>query len=383
MNNAHFALKLRKDRPRKDGTLSIYLYANINGKISWYSTNKSINEKHWHEKNQAVRSSGPDYVSINSDISIYLTKAKDYITQCNLDGTRANSQTLDNVLRSIKYQTNSYINFVENYAKTFKKKYAPKTIQGFETHINKLKEYKTTVEFDEINKSFWNGYESNLKGKGNMPNTIHKQSRLLKKFLNKAVEFGLIRENLIKDIKVKKHDGNRQFLSMNEVKNLHEIFDNQEIKNKGLNQVLRYFLFACYTSLRFSDIKQLKFKHIINGNSINIFLDKTNKLVNIPLSEKAKSLLSKQTVPNDNVFKVYTNQVTNRHLKDIMQIADIQKEISFHCARHTWATLTLEMTGDIALVSNVLGHTSIKTTQIYAKVLENKKKDAMMKWDEV
>jgi site-specific recombinase XerD len=104
-------------------------------------------------------------------------------------------------------------------------------------------------------------------------------------------------------------------------------------------------------------------------------------MVSIPLSEKAKSLLPEKSLPNKPVFKVYTNQVTNRHLKTIAEDAEIEKELTFHCARHTWATITLDLTGDIALVSNVLGHADIKTTQIYAKVLEQKKKEAMDKWD--
>lgn len=83
------------------------------------------------------------------------------------------------------------------------------------------------------------------------------------------------------------------------------------------------------------------------------------------------------------IFKVFTNQVTNRYLKEIIKQAEIQKEISFHCARHTWATITLELTGDIALVSSVLGHSSIKTTQIYAKVLEKKKREAKEMWDNI
>ena len=172
-------------------------------------------------------------------------------------------------------------------------------------------------------------------------------------------------------------------MTRKEINKLHELYKSSKIKKKGLSQVLRYFLFACYTSLRYSDIRELCFKHIINGESINQIMDKTGKLVNIPLSEKAKSLLGKHTVSNGKVFKVFTNQVTNRHLKDVIKLAEIQKEISFHCARNTWASITLELTGDIALVSNVLAHSSIKTTQIYAKVLEAKKREAMEKWDEI
>lgn len=383
MNRVHFSLKLRTDRPRTDGTVGIYLYANINGKLSWYSTNKAIKPNCWNKKKQEVKSSCPDWSTINSHISIYLKRANDFVTQCNLDNQIANRQMLDHILRSVKHQTNSYYKFVDQYIIDYSKNYSYNTLRGFRSHIRKLKEYKTNLEFENIDKVFWRNYETHQNGNGCKPSTIHKQYRLFKKFLNKAVEFGIIKEDLLIGLKVKNNEGNRQFLSLTEVQELHQLYKSKKISSKGYSEVLRYFLFACYTSLRYADVKKLKFKNIINGESINQIMDKTGKLINIPLSNKAKSLLGKQTVPNDRVFKVFTNQVTNRYLKEIIKQAEIQKEISFHCARHTWATITLELTGNVALVSNVLGHSSIKTTQIYAKVLEKSKREAMEKWDNI
>jgi site-specific recombinase XerD len=372
MNRAHFALKLRKDRPKKDNTLGIYLYANINSKLSWYSTNHSVLEKQWNLDKQEVKSTVTNWSTINDDIHLFVDTAKKYISQCNIDGTTANSHTLDSFLRAAKYHTNSYYDFVEEYKKNHANNYAPKTLMGFQTHLNKLKEFRPKLDFNSIDIGFWNSYDSYLRGKDNMPNTIHKQSRQLKKFLNKAVEFGIIKENPLKNIKVKQNEGNREYLSRDEINRLELAFKKQKSKNHGKGQVLKYFLFACYTSLRYSDIKQLKFNHLINGNTIHLEMEKTGKMVSIPLSEKAKSLLPEKSLPNKPVFKVYTNQVTNRHLKTIAEDAEIEKELTFHCARHTWATITLDLTGDIALVSNVLGHADIKTTQIYAKVLEQK-----------
>ncbi|PKP33285.1 MAG: hypothetical protein CVT99_02195 [Bacteroidetes bacterium HGW-Bacteroidetes-16] len=381
MNRAHFALKLRKDRPKKDKTLGIYLYANINGKLSWYSTNHSILEKQWNLDKQEVKSTATNWSTINDDIHLFVDTAKKYISQCNIDGTTANSHTLDSYLRAAKYYTNSYYDFVEEYKKNHANNYAPKTLMGFQTHLNKLKEFRPKLEFNSIDIGFWNSYDSYLRGKDNMPNTIHKQSRQLKKFLNKAVEFGIIKVNPLKDIRVKKNEGNRESLTKEEVNSLEELFNKQKSKNHGLGQVLKYFLFACYTSLRYSDIRQLKSKHILNGESIHLEMEKTGKLVSIPLSARAKVLLPGKALPNKPLFKVYTNQVTNRHLKTIAKDAEIQKQLTFHCARHTWAMITLDLTDNIALVQDVMGHADIKTTQIYAKVLEKKKKEAMEKWD--
>ncbi len=385
MNRSHFALRLRKDRPRKDGTYGVYLYGNINGKLTWISTNVSTHLKCWNEKTQEIRSSCPDWINLNKLINLYLSKAKEYIFQCNLDGRKANKSTLKNMLGTTEQHTNDYLPFVENYMETYASNYAPMTLKGFRTHINKLKEYKPQIEFDDINPVFWAGYESFLKEKGNRLNTIHKQARLLKQFLNKAVEFGIIKKNLLEKIKVKKEEGNRQYLTIDEINKLHKLFNTSKNLTTGETRVLKYFLFACYTALRYSDVKQLRYKHILDGEAINLIMDKTGKLVEIPLNNKAKSLLDleKETVPNAPVFKVYTDQATNRNLKTIMKKAGINKQITFHCARHTWATITLELTQNIAVVSKILGHSSIKTTQIYAKVLEKAKKEAMDKWDNI
>jgi integrase/recombinase XerC len=363
--------------------VGIYLYANINGKLAWYSTNKSILPKYWNEKKQEVKAICPDWININSHIKLYLTKANEYITQCNIEGIRANKQSLNVILRSVNYREHDYFSFVQEHIKNHSANYAPNTINGFKSHLNKLREFRNTVEFEDIDPIFWSNYETFLKEKGNKINTVHKQVRLFRKFLNKAVELGIIRENQLRDIKVRKEEGNRQFLTIGEVKKLQNYYDENKDSTRGEIKVLRCFLFACYTGLRYSDVKQLRFKDILDKDYIDFVQIKTGKSLKIPLNQKAKALLPEETLPNAPVFRLFTNQVSNRHLKKIMEEADIKKKISFHCARHTYATISLELSGNIAVVSKILGHASLKTTQIYAKVLENEKKKVMDKWDEI
>lgn len=380
MNRVHIAFKLRKYRPRTDDTQSIFLYVNLNGQVIWYSTNLSVNPSHWNSKKQEVYNKDSDWKDKNSQLDIFLTKAKRYVQKCNFNNKLVRKADLDKILKATNYNSNSYYDFVNSYILRYKNKYAYTTLKGFKTHIAKLKEFKSDLDINSIDAELWSEYETYLKGVGNKPNTIHKQYRLLKKFINKAIEFGIVNENQILGIKVKSHPGNREFLTHDEVRDLQAIYDQNVLTHKGQHNVLKYFLFACYTSLRYQDIKRLKYKNI-QDNTLRIATQKTGYYVSIPLSNKALSLIDPETLPNDTVFNVYTNQVTNRHLKEIIKLANIKRPISFHCARNTWATITLEMTGDIALVSDVLGHTSIQTTQIYAKVLEKKKKEAMDMWD--
>lgn len=382
MNRVHFAFKLRKDRVNKDGKYWIYFYANVNGKVCWYSTNKAVKEKDWNKKEQEARASAPKWNDINSHLKIFSTKFEGYIQQCNINNEVARIDKLDTLLRSTTYITNSYYDFVKQYIKDFKHKYAPGTVKGFNSHINKMKEFKAELDINSIDIPLWKAYEAHLKEKGNKPNTIHKQSKLLKKFLNQAIDFGHINENPLKNLRVRSHDGNREYLTIQELNDLQELYFSGKIQKKASSNVLRYFLFACYTSLRYMDVKLLKHKNIYNRTLIFDF-HKTGKHISIPLNKKAIALIEGNQLEEQPVFKIFTNQVTNRYLKNIMKSAEIKKQISFRCARNTWAMITLELTDNIALVSDVLGHSDLKATQIYAKIQEKAKKEAMDKWDEI
>ena len=115
-------------------------------------------------------------------------------------------------------------------------------------------------------------------------------------------------------------------------------------------------------------------------NTVKITTNKTKRLVKIPLIEKAIELLENKE-PEMFVFRVFANQVTNRYLKEIMNEAKINKKISFHCARHTFATIGIELGIPIEIISDLLGHSDLKTTKIYSKILDYKKVEYMKKWD--
>ena len=225
---------------------------------------------------------------------------------------------------------------------------------------------------------FWKQYDSYLISLGNNENTRWKAFRTIKTFINKAIDDGLLKTDPLKKIKVHKPEGNRMFLTQVEVKTLEKIYSG--FLTKDLKTVLRYFLFSCYTGMRYSDVLNLKNSNICfekDNVHVSVIQQKTGKQVVIPLGKKAMKYLPEIGLPNQPVFNVYCNQVTNRLLKDIMKLAVINKTISFHCARHTFATIALEVSGDIAAVSKLCGHTKISTTQIYAKVLEKSKRNVI------
>ncbi len=149
----------------------------------------------------------------------------------------------------------------------------------------------------------------------------------------------------------------------------------------GKQNVLRYFLFSCYTGLRYQDIKELRFQDIIDDKTISIQMTKTKGFVKIPLIEKAKDLIPPTGFEKQTVFQVLSGQPTNRYLKDIMKEVGIKKQISFHCSRHTFATVSKSHGIPYDVISKILGHTDIKTTKIYTKYELDLLTKEMKKWD--
>ena len=147
------------------------------------------------------------------------------------------------------------------------------------------------------------------------------------------------------------------------------------------NDVLkRAALFSALTGLRHSDIQKLKWNEISfesNQPRINFTQKKTKGVEYMPISQQALEICGEPKLPNDLVFENLTNPSwINRPLKNWVAKAGIQKNITFHCFRHTFATLQLSNGTDIYTVSKMLGHTNVKTTQVYAKVIDEKKNKA-------
>jgi integrase len=148
----------------------------------------------------------------------------------------------------------------------------------------------------------------------------------------------------------------------------------------GNNEVKDAFIFSCFTGLRYSDILNLKWQNIIN-NKIEFRQQKTGGVEYLPLSQTAKKILETKLPyrKDEFVFHLPQKPVIWEHIKNWVKKAEINKRVSFHTARHTFATLSLTMGTDLYTVSKLLGHKSISTTQVYAKIVDAKKVEAINK----
>lgn len=199
----------------------------------------------------------------------------------------------------------------------------------------------------------------------------------LRACLNQAMEERIIQTNPIVGVeRFKEAEGTRMYLTIEEVKTLAQT--ECEYPN-----IKRAFLFSCLTGLRRSDVLRLKWGdiHKQDGYTRIIFTQKkTGGLEYLDISAQASDLLGERGKPNENVFTdIHSPSCTNEAIKRWVLRAGINKEITFHCARHTFAVMMLDLGTDIYTVSKLLGHRELSTTQRYAKVLDKNKQKAVSK----
>lgn len=275
----------------------------------------------------------------------------------------------------------SFTDYILNYLEENKVKFKVETWFGYKSQISKILKFKKEIYFSDINEKFINDYRQYmLNTLSNNENTASKSLRVLRTFVNISIRFGYIKDNPFQYTSIKKVDGKRDFLSIEELNKLDEYYLNDNFSKTIDKEILGYFLFACYTGLRYSDLKTFSINSIVN-DSIHLRMHKTGYLVNIPLTKKAKIFIPKISSDNDFVFRVYCNKVTNRVLKNIGIKIGLNKKITCHVARHTFATVSISLGIPIEVVSKLLGHTSIRTTQVYAKIVDTVKIKEMQKWD--
>ena len=256
---------------------------------------------------------------------------------------------------------------------------------NWDSTLKHLNQYANgRVLFKEIDENFCEGFKNYLTNKVKKNNGESLSSSSVSSYFNKfraslkqAVKDKIILYNSSIDVKIPKvKEKEREYLTIEEVRQIEKVECRYEV-------LKRAFLFSCLTGLRWSDIHKLKWKevHIDNeGSRIHYYQKKTENLEYLDISEQALSYLGKKGKDEDKPFQgLRSSSYFNVSLIQWMLKAGITKHITFHCARHTHATLLLTNGVDIFTVSKLLGHKEIKTTQVYARIIDEKKKEAVNK----
>lgn len=373
-----YKVKIKDDYVRADKTCSLYVQVFLHGKKKIFPLNLNTPISHFDKDKQRVNSKNSHYKDYNLIIEKFLAKLNEIEINYRLSGIHLSIEKLVNEINN----PSSFIDFLvfwENELMRQKDFIKSGTYRQQNSALNKLKEFRSSILFHEIDKDLIDEVIKFFKvKKKNAPNTITSLLKNIKKYIHCAEKQGVRLPISHEDIKVGSFKSNRTFLMPDEIKTLFEYYSSKFINQTHKNTLSR-FLFSCFTGLRISDIQSINQENFI-GEFVVFSAQKTGKLQTIPLNESSKLFFNQSgKVFNEN----YTNEYINRTLKDIMQICGIKKKISFHNARHTFATNFLISGGRVEVLQKILGHSKIDETMIYVHIAESVKNDQIMNMDEI
>ena len=384
----------KKRESDTDGKVTIYCRVTVNLKRAEFSLRRTVDEQRWDSRGARLRGSSIEVSHFNR----FLDNVKNRLFEIYDDRLKEKLDISAAIVKNIylgkagkEYMVLEIFNeHNEEIESLLGKGFTKGTLQRYRAAFKHVSDYirhkyqRADMPVKQIDFKFITGLEFYLKSvKGLEHNTTIKYIVNFKKIIRIAYANEWITKDPFFHWKASWKTKEKQYLTQRELDTL----QNQKSFMPRLELVRDIFLFCCYTGLAYSDVKQLQFEHIvigINGDRwIKMARKKTKAMSSIPLLPTAERIIEKYSrhphVLNcKGVLPVLTNQKSNAYLKEIADVCGIHKNLTTHLARHTFATtVTLSKGVSISTVSKMLGHRSLKTTQIYAKVLDSKIADEM------
>ena len=389
----------RKDKLNKKNEAPIHFRIIKNRKTTYISAGVMIPEIFWDNEKNKIKPSYKNSSRLNSFITNKFAELQDEVFEYE---THSKSLTTRQLKEKIygKIPTD-FFSFADEAINNYKD---DGKIGTYRTHISTiriLKEYvnNRSIQFEDITPEFLMKYERHLKTSRTLKtNTIHRHFKFFRKLFNDAIRLDKFdyQNNPFKKYKLKLEKTTREYLSEEELKALEEV---PTVSGERMNLHKQMFIFAAYTGgLRISDVLKLQWRNF-DGTHIHVIIHKTKSQLSIKLPNKAleiiKQYLTKQSKPTDFIFPMLTNGLdlnnpqkafdeissatayVNKNLKILATKAKIDKPLSFHISRHTWATTALKKGISIDKVSKLLGHAQLRETQIYAKIVNEELDKAM------
>ena len=385
---------LRRDKKKSDTEVPIYMRVTINGKRAEMAIHRFIDPMYWNNDSGVPRGTKNEIKQLSEYLS--LMRSKVYLAQKSLieDNKPVTSLSIRNIVQGKSERQHKLLDVFEYHNKLMEEKipaeYSPTTLVRFKTtkkHVEDFikKQYNTDDLFiSQLNHEFVTNLEHYFKTvKLCNHNSTIKYIKNLKKIINLAIKNDWLNKdpfiNFIGTTKPVKRD----YLTADELKAL----EDKKITIPRLAQVKDIFVFSCYTGLAYVDAFNLTKDNIVRGIDKERWIftqrEKTSVKSNIPLMPKALEIIEKYKddpvcILNNKLLPILSNQKMNAYLKEIATLTGINKNLTFHLARHTFAT-TVTLTNGVPIesVSEMLGHKSIRTTQIYAKVIDRKVSEDM------
>mgnify|MGYP001066000968 CR=1 FL=1 len=364
----------RKKKLNKKGMALVQVEAYLNRRKMYFSTRVYLKPDQWDVKRRMVKNH-PNSDALNRMLYDFIAD----IEQKELGlWQQRRSISLDSLKDSIEKPENngnSFLTFFKEEVNNSSLKES--TRQNHLSTLELLQEYKKDIVFTDLTFEFVSSFDNYLQSKGYHLNTIAKHMKHLKRYINVAInkEYMDIQKYAFRKYKIKSIEGSHTHLAPEELYR----FENLQLTGRytRLQKTKDAFLFCCYAGLRYSDFTSLTSANIVEFHQETWIIYKSVKTgieVRLPLyllfEGKGIEILQRYKDDLDSFFKLKDNSNINKELNLLAGLAKIDKRVSFHTARHTNATLLLYSGANITTVQKLLGHKSVKTTQVYANIMD-------------
>ncbi len=387
---------LKKPKAYTKGAMPIYLRITVNGVPKEMTTKQECEPERWNTYAQRVKGTNEASRNLNCYLDTLERQIHDARMKLMDSHTTITAEALKNALTGQTERSKMLLEVFGEHnrqmAALVDKDYSSATVKRYETtleHVRsflKLKYNITDIDVKSLSYSFATDFEFYLKSTRKCNhNSAIKYVGNMRKIVTYCLKSGFIPKDPIFGSKMANKEGVREYLSETEIKEL----QGKQFAIERLSQVRDLFLFSCYTGLAFIDVFQLTPSHIaigVDGNNwVFTSRQKTETPSRVPILPQAQEIIEKykdhpKCINENKLLPMLSNQKMNAYLKEVADLCGITKLLTFHIARHTFATtITLSNGVPIETVSKMLGHRSIRITQHYAKIIDKKVSEDMAK----
>lgn len=374
----------RKEKRNKAGVLPISLQAFVNKQRVVIPLYKYIPEKDWDERLRCVKKTNPEAIYHNSDIANARHNVAAIVAEANLKKVLLTADKFRAKLTQ-SISNSDFIQFAFDELEKRKPEIKHSTYLQHKSSLGKLKKFKPVLSFSELEQGTVIDYERWLKSKGNKINTVWAAQKTFKTYINLALVRGFEFPNPFKDYELKKGHTRKVFLTIPELHKLLDKYRNDNLPER-LKISLLVFLVECFTSLRISDIRSITESCLID-DELQLIPQKTSgiqKTIRFKPPQIALQLLAELFAYKKN-HTIKAEQKINDDLKLIALYAEINKPITTHVGRHTFATTYLSLKGTergtIHALQKILGHSCLETTMIYVHLIDESINEQLKNFD--
>ncbi len=382
---------IRKNQVNKDGTVCIMVRLTVSGDVTQFSSKLNVDPKAWDVRLGKVAGNSVKARQLNDLLEDIRTSLKNHYRDIEVHESFVTAEKVRNAFLGFTAKQRTLLELFKKHNEDAQKlvgiSKTPATMAKYDRCYRRIEEFMrakyniTDIALKEINHMFITDFETYLRTVSLCnENTTAKFMQTFRMIVIMAKNNGWIYTDPFMNYKIRLKRVDRGYLTEQEIQKILK----KKFPTKRLEQVRDVFIFSCFTGLSYIDIKTLKASEICTSFDGKLWImrhrQKTDTPVNVPLLKIPLAILKKYDgqLPKGELLPVLSNQKLNSYLKEIADLCGINKNITFHLARHTFSTtVTLAKGVPIETVSKMLGHTNIETTQIYARITNDKIRNDM------